>query len=198
MLAFYWQIFVSVFDMDENPTSFFDIETRPDFVGDKLPSKLEVLQYLFHCTKNEKMNLYDSAVSAVEKVSNIWNNVGIPIRRSDHNLEKLKALYKELRSYQKCSAKMSKNMAEKFDVFRSGLENLFDIAHADALKQMDVARQGFLQNQRQTGRIGSILDLMEVLRGEEIYQRFIINSARNVKFQFLLIVISDEKIYWLF
>src|SRR5678815_2906697 len=70
-----------------------------------------------------------------------------------HAINKVEKLYKEWSNIQKSSSRKSKIQEERELAFKSKLEDLFDIAAADAVSQMTKTEDiQFLELQRQKGR----------------------------------------------
>lgn len=132
------------------------IDTLPDIISDKLPSKLEVLRHIFHHTRELRLNVAESSILVINNVLKIWNDLAIPVREKAHCVKKLKSLYEEYRTFQK----------NRTVSFLKNLDDLFDISHANVLNTSDSIRIDFLTNQKLLGRVGSIQDLKVKLQGK--------------------------------
>lgn len=138
-------------------------------VGAKLPSNRQVLQTLFYNTRFVKLNAKDSAKLTIDSAIIFWQQARIPVRRSDKCIDKLVKLHTEWEYLQKRQIEeMGPKMKERYDDFMDNLDNLFDIAHANALTMMrnDEDIQ-FLEKQRENGRPGSMLGIDQKLAGKE-------------------------------
>lgn len=138
-------------------------------VGAKLPSIRQVLQVFFHNMRYVKLACRKSAALAIDAVLIFWNQARIPTRDHPRCIDYLLKIYNEWKSHQKRNVyKMSNEIKLKYDNFVGNLDNLFDIAHADAMimirKEEDKA---FLEQQRQTGRPGSMLGVDQNLAERE-------------------------------
>lgn len=138
-------------------------------VGAKLPSIRQVFQVLCYNTRFVKLDAKKSAELAVNAVLIFWNQARIPTREHHKCVTKLLKLHEEYRGHQKRDInQMSAATKSKYDQFFGNLDNLFDIAHADAIIMMrneeDIA---FLELQRQPGRPGSMIGVDQKLADKE-------------------------------
>jgi hypothetical protein len=122
--------------------------------GHKLPSNRQVLAVFFFNLRVVKKNSKESAELAVKETVIFWDKSRIPTRRSDHCVEKLLKLYDEWKNLQKSSKKKSEMAKNCRQLFIDKLDNIFDIAHEDALKTALKEDADFLILQRQKGRPG--------------------------------------------
>ncbi|KAG8181006.1 hypothetical protein JTE90_024754 [Oedothorax gibbosus] len=76
------------------------------------------------------------------------------------NLGGFEKLYEEWRKLQKNATRVSKSQDEKIKTFKSILDDLFDVAHQDALKNTSDEDRQFLILQRQKGRVGCMAVLI--------------------------------------
>lgn len=130
-----------------------DIDVQ--IMGNKLPSKQQVLKLLFFYTRVLNQTI-DFAISAViEEVTTFWRKAQIPTQYVSRCKKKLKDLYTEWRNINKHK---DVNISKQNE-FSKSLKNLFDIAHGDALTLIDEKKQNFLLNQRKDGRIGYIANI---------------------------------------
>lgn len=138
-------------------------------VGAKLPSNRQVLQVLFYNMRYVKLSSKESGELVIDAALIFWNQARIPTRERSKCVNKLIKLYDEWKCLQKRdSGKMSTAMKSRYDKFIGDLDNLFDVAHADAVTMMtneeDVA---FLEKQRQSGRPGSMAGVDQKLADKE-------------------------------
>ena len=72
----------------------------------------------------------------IQEVSIFWQKARIPTKRSDHCVEKLLKLYDEWKGLQKNLTRGAGKDKEKRDIFVYNMDDLFDIAHSEALEQL--------------------------------------------------------------
>jgi len=107
--------------------------TEDDIRGSKLPSNLQVLQYLFHRLRDQREDLFDSYKATAEKLVGFWNKARIPTRKKCRVLDKISSLYEQFRAIQKNCSRRSASQIKKEDDFKSNFDDLFDISHGNAL-----------------------------------------------------------------
>lgn len=137
-------------------------------IGNKLPSKQQVLSVLFHNLRHVKLNLKEASRLVVQEVCIFYEKARIPSSDVNNCVKKLLKLYQEWRNLQKDSKKKTENHKSKVKSFQSKLSDLFDIAHKDALKMIDIEEdRNFLILQRQPGRPGYMAGVDSQLRAQE-------------------------------
>ncbi|XP_076298345.1 uncharacterized protein LOC143217693 [Lasioglossum baleicum] len=147
-------------------------------VGAKLPSIGQVLRVLFYNLRKVKLNLRSSSYLVVKEVEVLWEKAKIPFRQSHHSIEKLESLYQKWRLLQKNSTRRSQLQDNKEQQFLDQLDDLFDIAHVDALEMITIDEdKHFLLNQRKKGRPGSMIGGDRVLYAKE--QRQALRQAKE-------------------
>lgn len=126
-------------------------------IGNKLPTNKQVLCVLFHNLRIIKLSLKDSLTLVFQEVGVFWQKARIPIRKDCHCISKIKDLYNEWRNIHKNASRRSESQKKLEDGFKSKLNDLFDIASANALEIMkDEESKQFLILQRSPGRPGYI------------------------------------------
>ena len=131
-------------------------ELVPEITGDQLPSKKQVLQILLYRTAG-KQKLRDCAREVLEKVQVFWDKARLRTQRSYKCINKIENLYE---FWKKISRNMGRDSnQQKEQDFKRDIENLFDIAHGDVLKNISESQTNFLLHQRKAGREGFISDL---------------------------------------
>lgn len=153
----------------------------PQIVGSKLPSNRDVLKVLFFNLREVKLSVVQSSHLVVKEVILFWEKARIPTRESSHCVKKVQKLYEELRNFQKTpeSRGLTAAQEEKRNKFISNLDNLFDIAHADALTQIKIEEdRKFLLNQRKPGREGCMFGIDRKLAEKE--ERVAIRKAKSI------------------
>lgn len=138
--------------------------------GCKLPSNRQVLCALFYNLRTVKLTLRESAKLTIREVLIFWQKARIPAKDEQNAITKLEKLHVEWRILQKDRKKTSETIKNKFKQFVEKLDDLFDIAHQDALTLMkSEVDKAFLVKQRQKGRPGCMSGVDRKLsRAEEI------------------------------
>lgn len=152
-------------------------QTSSDFSQRKLPSKKEVLSVFFYYKNKQKQTVRESAHPTAKDVLDIWSKARIPTRLKKHVVEKVENMFKEwqnLKKNKENKAKRSDSLKEREDTWMRNLDELFDIAHADALEMINIeADRQFLLGQRQKGRVGKIgnIDRKQAKKESEIEKK---------------------------
>lgn len=133
--------------------------TAHQITGAKLPSKRQVLQTFFYNMRFVNMNSKDAASLAIDATLIFWQQARIPTQYKARIADKLKKLYDNWKSIQKVvpskRAGQTKKAEEKFV---DSLDDLFDIASADAFETMrNEEHKNFLKKQREKGRPGCLI-----------------------------------------
>lgn len=138
-------------------------------VGAKLPSNRQVLQVFFYNMRFVKLDAKESARLSIEAALIFWQQARIPTPVPHRCAAKLLKMYENWKYFQKMNVeKMGSAMKQKHDEFISNLDNLFDIAHTDALSMMRIEEdKEFLKQQRMNGRPGSMLGIDQNLAAKE-------------------------------
>lgn len=140
-------------------------------LGAKLPSNRQVLKVLFFNLRFAIPGggVRESARITIDAVLIFWQQARIPTRRTDKCIDKLIAVYGEWRALTKeKEERMSANLKTKRASFIDQLDDLFDIATADALATIkNEEDKEFLKAQRQKGRVGSMLGVDVKLANRE-------------------------------
>lgn len=145
-----------------------------NITGSKLPSNKQVLSVLFFNLRVVKLTLRESARLVLQEVIIFWEKARIPTQEMKNCIPKLETMYQEWRQLQKHAGRSSEAQKKKEANFISKLEDLFDIAHANALNMISIEEdKQFLINQRKKGRPGSMygIDLEEFQRETRIARR---------------------------
>lgn len=118
----------------------------------------------------------------IQEVSIFWQKARIPTKRNDHCIEKLLKLYDEWKGFQKNLTRTAGKEKERRDIFVEKMDNLFDIAHSDALELIkNDEDKKFLMLQRQKGRPGSMVgvDQKHKKKEERALKRTAVETARK-------------------
>ena len=132
-----------------------------EFTGSKLPSLRMALGYFLHHHIDLKETIRQSSDVTIEKIAQFWNKARIPMRDHQHCQAKLEQTFEEWRLLKKNKARKSPTQLAREMAFVSRLEDLFDVAHADALTTTLVLQEDkdFLLAQREKGRRGVMAGL---------------------------------------
>lgn len=123
--------------------------------GSKLPSNCQVLRSLFYNMRQVKLNKREAARLTIKEVLVFWEKAKIPTREIKHCVLKLEELYDKLRKLQKNSSRSaSATQNQKQEDFKLTFDDLFDVAHQDALAKTAEEDREFLLLQREKGRPG--------------------------------------------
>jgi len=138
----------------------------------KLPSKKEVMSLFFYHKNIIKMNIRDSARFTAVAVMTIWDKARIPTRLQKHIINKVEIIFNEwqkLKKNKENKTKRSEGLKEKENNWQKTLDELFDIAHADALNIIGIEEdKQFLLLQRKEGRPGKIGNIDRKLAKKEV------------------------------
>ena len=114
--------------------------------------------YIF--IKFKKMKVRVASQQCIQAISFIWRKAGILIRAQRHSIPKLEKLFAHWQRLQKHKTRQTAGHKAKEDEFVKRLGDLFDIAHADALRIIKIPKdKAFLVAERQKGRPRSMLAL---------------------------------------
>lgn len=130
--------------------------TSHQITGAKLPSNRQVLQVMFYNIRFVGLNARPGAKLAVNAAELYWHQARIPIREEQKSVDKLMKLYDKWKNIQKTvPGKRSNAQKQIVETFLSSLDDLFDIATANALETIKIEEdKTFLTMQRQIGRPG--------------------------------------------
>ncbi|XP_036322143.1 uncharacterized protein LOC118736152 [Rhagoletis pomonella] len=143
--------------------------TSHQITGAKLPSNKQLLQVFFYNMRFVDLNAKDSAKLAINAAKIFWQQAKIPTREDHKCADKLIKLYENWKSIQKTAPNKRSNAQKRIaEEYVNNLEDLFDIATADALDTMKIWEgKQFLEMQRQKGRPGCMTGVDMVLYGRE-------------------------------
>lgn len=116
-----------------------------------------------------KLNLHDSASLVIDETLIFWKKARIPTQDRSDCIKKCKKLYETLRNLEKHKTRQSESCRQKERQFEEGLNDLFDIAHANALNIITIKEdKEFLLMQRRKGRPGCMLGIDRKLLNAEL------------------------------
>lgn len=143
----------------------------------KLPSKKEVMALFFHYKETMKQTVREASHSTSHEVLEVWDKARIPTTQKIHVVDKVENVFREfekLRKNRNNKAKRSEALKNKEEDWQNGLEQLFDISHANAMEMITIDEdRAFLLAQREAGRRGKMSGVDTVLakNENEAYQR---------------------------
>jgi len=137
--------------------------------GCKLPSNGDVLRVYLHHMGEKGMVKHEAAVQTMKEVEKFWEKARIPIRPFHHAVKKLEGLVSEWEALKKNKGRRSETQEKNEEKFCDTLNDLFDIAHQDALNMIKITEdKAFLEAQREKGRRGSMAGVdMKLAKQEE-------------------------------
>lgn len=151
-------------------------------LGCKLPSIQQVLRVFFYNHNKVGLTVRESAALTIKEASVFWSKARIPIRQEYHCITKLEKLFKEWKGLLKNRNKSKESFRANERAFVANLNNLFDIAHADAMTMMSIEEdKAFLEMQRQDGRPGHLVavDSVSTKREKRKAERELNHQARK-------------------
>lgn len=137
-------------------------------VGSKLPSIKQVLSVLFFNLREVKLSLRESSKLVIDEVIIFWNKARIPTRDVQHCIKKVEVLHKTWAGLQRNCKRRTETQLRNEETFVQEFENLFDIAHQNALEKIKITEdKEFLINQRKKNREGHMYGLDTALAAKE-------------------------------
>ncbi|CAH0552503.1 unnamed protein product [Brassicogethes aeneus] len=141
---------------------------KSEILGSKLPCNRQVLSTFFYYHRTLRKTIRDSSRAVIKEVKTFWSKARIPIREEQHAIAKLEKLHGSWNLLKKSSKRKSATQRLKEQNFIDTLEDLFDIAHADALTLIKIEEdRNFLIAQREKKRRGCIMGRDKVLHLKE-------------------------------
>lgn len=124
-------------------------------LGNKLPSKGEVMSRFLYIHLSEKMTVRDSETAVIREVLPIWQRARIPTTQEYNAIKKLDDMFKVWQGLKKHSKRNSDAQRRQEQAFVHSRKELFDIAHANAIELIQIQEdREFLLAQREPGRRG--------------------------------------------
>ena len=146
----------------------FLVVPQTELIGSKLPSNREVLGVVLHRLKLKKTTLRDVTLAVTPMVAQFWDMARIPMIRKDNIVTKIEKLHREYELLKKGRYRRSEAQISKEKEFEVILDNLFDVAHGNALTVMtNQEDKEFLLAQREPGRRGRMGGVDSVLAAQE-------------------------------
>ena len=107
--------------------------------GSKLPSTRQVLGRFFYLHTVEKKTVKESAAKTTTELVQFWQKARIPTRQEYHIINKIKQQHQIWQGLKKAASRGTEKQQNNEDNFTSVLDDLFDVAHADALQIIKIA-----------------------------------------------------------
>ncbi|KAF2897735.1 hypothetical protein ILUMI_08441 [Ignelater luminosus] len=133
---------------------------KNQILGSKLPSQKDCLSVLFYNMRVVNMNLSDAANLVIDECLIFWKKARIPTKHRSDCVKKLKRLYETWRNLEKSCKRLSDTQKSKEKIFEGNMNNLFDIAHVNALSLISIEEdKEFLIAQRKPDREDSMIGI---------------------------------------
>ncbi|GBM63821.1 hypothetical protein AVEN_262707-1 [Araneus ventricosus] len=143
-------------------------DIKHQITGSKLPSNGQVLAVLFYNIREVNLTVNESANLAIRECIIFWEEARMPTKSLRNYVRKFFKVYQVWRDLQKNAKKLQDVFKPRQQEFVSNLDNLFDIAHADALQLMKIEEDRmFSQRQRQPVRPAHLGGVDKKLTDEE-------------------------------
>lgn len=136
--------------------------------GSKLPSNRQVLSVFFWNHQSREFTIREASRITINEVFVFWAKAKIPTRAEPRCIDKLEDLVSKLHKLKKTTRKTDTHKRNE-EQFMDTLDDLFDIAHADALSMTkNDEDKAFLIAQREKGRRGSMIgvDVLDAAKEE--------------------------------
>ncbi|GBM91114.1 hypothetical protein AVEN_226597-1 [Araneus ventricosus] len=132
--------------------------TITELTGSKLPSIGMALGLFLHHHIELNKTIRESSTTTIEEIK-FWQKARIPVQELINCQPKLEKLFEQWRLLKKNKTRSTLTQKSKEVEFVSKLNNIFDIAHANALNMIKISQdKEFLLAQLEKGRRGSMLD----------------------------------------
>ena len=93
----------------------------------------------------------------INSIQVFWQRARIPTRERQHCESKVEKMFEEWRHLKKNEKRKSKTQMEKEEAFSACFDDVFDVAHADALNMMTIQEdKDFLLAQREKRHNGRL------------------------------------------
>lgn len=175
-------------------------QTSSSVPHSKLPSKRDVLSLFFHFQLEKHARFKEASLQTAMKVVEVWDKAKIPTKKQQHIIAKVEGMvneWKKLKKNRNNKKKRSEGLKKKEDVWAENLDELFDIAHRDALDLMKIEEDKlFLLSQRKHGRPGRIggLDKTHTKKVAKSQTRKVRLQKRKAQAEEEIQAIYDEKV----
>ena len=134
----------------------------------KLSSLWQVLGFFLYQHLTLKKSKREASAMRINAIQEFWQRARILTRERHHCQSKVEKMFLEWRHMKKNEKRKSKTQMEKEEEFSACFDDVFDVAHADALNMMTIQEdKDFLHAQREKGRRGTMAGLDATLAQKE-------------------------------
>lgn len=141
---------------------------NPLILGSKLPSNRQALGLYLHYHFEEKNVSKIALKTSITEVMQWWLRARIPTPAIQHCQAKLEKLVTVWKGLKKCEGRTSEAHRSNEESFVHNLDDLFDIAHVNALEMINIQEdRDFLLAQREKGRRGTMAGFDATLASKE-------------------------------
>ena len=110
--------------------------------------------------RERNFTIRKAANLTITKIFVFWQRASIPVKQKQNAITKLEKYFQKWQSLQKRKLRNSDNQRQQEEAFKECLDNLFDVAHAQALHMMTSEEdKKFLLAKREKGRRGCMAEL---------------------------------------
>lgn len=144
-------------------------EIQHQITGAKLPSNRQVLKVMFYNMRVTGFNIPKPTKLAVDATLIFWQQARILTRNVNKCVNKLKKIYEDWRKIEKVAeSKRSEILKTAANEFDESLDDLFDIASANAIQTITIEEDRlFVSMQRMKGRQGCMAGVDLNVYGKE-------------------------------
>jgi hypothetical protein len=97
----------------------------------------------------EEKTVREASTAVIREVVQVWERARIPTKPQQHAIKKMESLFAEYKSLKKHKDRKTDTQKTNEDKFREKFDDLFDIAHAEAMTRITIEDdQQFLIAQR--------------------------------------------------
>jgi len=131
--------------------------TSETLTGSKLPSNRQILGRFLHLHLKDNFSIQKSAHITTNELLDFWNKARIPTKQNYNIINQIKKLHSKWIGIKKNATRQTETQVMKVNHFLNNLDNLFDVAHANAINLIKLQEDiEFLKAQREKGRRGSM------------------------------------------
>jgi len=134
--------------------------TSETLTGAKLPTNRQILGRFLHLHLKDSFSIQKSAHITKNELLDFWNKARIPTKQNYNIINQIKILHLKGIVIKKNATKQTETQVMKINHFLNNLDDLFDVAHANAMNLIKLQKnKEFLKAQREKGRRGSMVAL---------------------------------------
>lgn len=131
--------------------------TIETLTGAKLPSNRQILGRFLHLHLKDNFLIQKSAHITKNELLDFWNKARIPTKQNYNIINQIKKLHLKWIGIKKNATRQTETQVMKMNHFVNNLDDLFDVAHANAMNLIKLQEdKEFLNAQREKGRRGSM------------------------------------------